>query len=399
MCSATRRVLRPAMLCVGALLVMARSAGAAPDVPAASPEAAAPAPPAPEDPPADAPPLIEPPEPITDETAEQGPLVFIESIDVRGNTATQTELILRALTVAPGDVLHSGDKRLRELRFKILALGFFLDVTVAMRKGSARGQVIVEIAVVERGTIVLNRLWFGSNALSPYWIGADVGERNLLGLGVAVGAGIIYADNGGIDGARPQWAGEVRAADSSLFGTRLGINGSVTLVRGSEAYRISGIDNDTEDRDFAAFQYRRFGGRGALTYDLNALTRISAGMRGEVIDATLPSAPTRELPDGQVTAIDLHLEPNHSRVATLGFTIDRDTRPDPTLPHSGGRVLASFELASSLYGSSYDFASVFGRFEHWWPLRQERHTIGVRLAGGVIVGNAPRFDRIHVSDV
>ena len=28
-----------------------------------------------------------------------------------------------------------------------------------------------------------------------------------------------------------------------------------------------------------------------------------------------------------------------------------------------------------------------------------RHTIGIRFAGGVVIGDAPRFDRIHISDV
>ncbi len=345
--------------------------------------------------------LQENPRPPPDEPHDdpQGPLVFIESIEVHGNTATQTDLILRALPIAPGDVLHAGDKRLTNLRFKVLATGFFLDVTVELQKGTSRGQVIVKIVVIERGTIVLNRLWFGTTNLSPYWLGADLGERNLLGLGVGVGAGVIYADHSTIAGSRAQWAGELRASDPSLFGSRLGANGSMTLVHGSEPYRTAGSDDtDTADH-FGAFPYRRFGGRVALTYDVTALTRIAAGLRYESVDATLPVAPEQELPDGRIVAIDLHLDPGHSRVSTASFTFDRDTRPDPTLPHAGGRLLAAIEVGSALLGSSYDYVTLLGRYEHWWPLRDGRQTIGVRLAGGGVFGNAPRFDRIHVSDV
>jgi hypothetical protein len=110
-------------------------------------------------------------------------------------------------------------------------------------------------------------------------------------------------------------------------------------------------------------------------------------------------APTRTLTDGRVVPIDLRLEPGDSRVITAGVGFDRDTRPDPILPHSGGRITAAVELGTSAFGSDYDFATMFARYEHWWPLREERHTIGVRLAGGVVIGNAPRFDRIHISDV
>jgi outer membrane protein insertion porin family len=87
------------------------------------------------------------------EDNEFGPVILIEQIDITGNTATQTEIIRRALPISAGDVLHSSDKRLRDAKFKVLALGFFRDVTLVVHKGSQRGQVIVEIHVVERGTL------------------------------------------------------------------------------------------------------------------------------------------------------------------------------------------------------------------------------------------------------
>ncbi|HTL34579.1 MAG TPA: POTRA domain-containing protein, partial [Kofleriaceae bacterium] len=80
-----------------------------------------------------------------------GPVLLIEEIDIKGNTATQDEIIRRALPIQPGDILHATDKRLRNARFKVIALGFFRDVTFAMKKGSQRGNVIIEITVVERG--------------------------------------------------------------------------------------------------------------------------------------------------------------------------------------------------------------------------------------------------------
>jgi len=131
---------------------------------------------------------------------------------------------------------------------------------LAMHKGSARGHVVIEVHVVERGTTVLNRLWFGSNSLSPYWFGLDAGERNLLGFGISVGAGLIYASHGDVAGSRDQWAGEVRAADGALRGSRWGVIGSLTVVHGSEAYRVAGAANDTHNINFNAFPYRRFGG-------------------------------------------------------------------------------------------------------------------------------------------
>ena len=337
------------------------------------------------------------------EDSEYGPLISIEAIDITGNTATDTEIIRRALPVDEGEVLHSSDQRLRDIRFKILALGYFRDVTVAMKKGSERGRVIVVVHVVERGTTALNRLWFGTNQTSPYWFGLDLTERNLLGQGISLGGGAIYAAPGQIPGSREQWAGELRVADTSVLGTPWGWNVSMTLVHGSEPFRTAGDDGDDDPQHFEAFPYRRFGTRAGVTYDISALSRLSASVRAEQVDAQLPQVPTQTLPpagsNGQVVDVDLHLLNGTSQVITLGGGFDRDTRPDPVLPHSGDRVTVAVELGSQAIGSSYDFATVFGRYEHWWPIHREHQTIGLKLAGGFVLGNAPRFDRIHISDV
>ncbi len=330
---------------------------------------------------------------------EFGPVLLIERIDIAGNTNTHDEIIRRALPIAPGDMLRASDPRLRNARFKVLALGYFRDVTFAMNKGSERGNVIIHIEVVERGTFVLNRLWFGTTDVAPYWFGTDIGDRNLLGLGISVGGGFVYAAQGDIAGTRDQWAGELRLADGSLLGSRWGANGSVTLVHGSDFYRAAGGAHSGDADNFLGFPYSRFGGRLGATYDITALSRLSFGLRAESIDADLPAMPTRTLPDGRVVDVDLHLEPGTSRVITLGVGIDRDTRSDPILPHVGSRVVAAVEVGTSALASDYNFATMFGRYEHWWPLRDERHSIGMRLAGGLVIGDAPRFDRIHIADV
>jgi hypothetical protein len=393
-----------------AALAVASPAHAEPPQPSPSPQGSDDSPlPAPDEVPAAPPPGPDDgavPEPADEPSesgglspdSEFGPLIQIEQIDVTGNTATQVDVIQRALPISVGDVLRASDKRLREARYKVLALGFFRDVTLAIHKGSQRGQVVVEIHVIERGTLVLNRLWFGTTTLSPWWLGTDVGERNLFGLGIAIGTGFIYAGHGDVDGSRDQYAAELRLSDPSVRGTRWGASWATTLIHGSDPYRVSGLPSDTSAATQRAFPYRRLGVRFGATYNLSALTRLAMGLRAESIDATLPVAPTRQLSDRTV-GIDLHLDPGTSHVVTASLGYDRDTRPDPILPHAGSHVLISAELGSALLGSSYDFATIFGSYEHYWPVLGDRHAIAIKLAGGVVVGDAPRFDRIHISDV
>src|SRR5215468_12072409 len=115
-----------------------------------------------EEPPAETPELGE---------TDFGPLVEIEKIVVAGNDTTNEKLILRALLVALGDQLRSGDPRFRASRFRVLALGFFRDVKLELDKGSQRGAVVLTVRVVERETLVLNRFDLGTSDLTDVWFG------------------------------------------------------------------------------------------------------------------------------------------------------------------------------------------------------------------------------------
>ena len=138
--------------------------------------------------------------------------------------------------------------------------------------------------------------------------------------------------------------------------------------------------------------------RGGVRRDLRPTVHADAELRVEQLDADLPVAPTRTLPGGQVVPLDLGLEPGESHVLSLRLGLDRDTRGDPVLPRDGTRVQLSAEVGVAALGGDYAFAALLARGEAWWPLAA-RHSLGVRAAGGVILGDAPRCDRIHVADV
>lgn len=331
--------------------------------------------------------------------ASFGPLLVIEDIEIVGNASTSDRLIRRALPLARGTALRAGDPRFQKARFKLLATGYFRSAELGLRKGSQPGHVIVTVTVVERGTMVLHHLYFGVSASTPWWAGLDVGERNFLGKGIGLGLGMVYAAEGDIDGAWPQWAVELRVDDPSVRGTPVAAHGAVLHARASEPYRVQGDPAGTAIDDFRAFTYTRTGVRGGAGVDLTPLSHVSVGARIESVNAELPEAPTRTLPDGTVLPLDLGLRPGWSRVVTARVGFDRDTRPDPVLPFAGSRVMALGEAGAGFMGSSYDFAMALARYEHWWPVRGKQHVLSIHLTGGLTLGQAPRFDRLHVSDL
>jgi len=327
-----------------------------------------------------------------------GPLIVIEAIEVVGNTWTAEQHIRRALPVRPGQTLRAGDDRLRAARFKVLALGYFRDVDLRMRKGSTRGHVILTVRVVERGTVVLNRLFFGNTLVTPWWAGLDLTERNFFGTGVGVGGAFVVAGKGEAAGAGDQHAYQLRIEDSTLFGSALGAHVSGYYADASEPYRVAGLTDDGAAANFAAFDYRRAGGRAGLTLNLAPLSRLTALARFERVHADLPEAPTRTLSDGRSVPIDLLLDDGDSRVATVGMLFERDTRPDPILPFAGDHTLVLAEGGASPIGSSYDFATLLVRHERWWTVGPG-HVVSLHMTGGAVVGDAPLFEHLHVGDI
>jgi hypothetical protein len=347
-----------------------------------------PGPPPPDDPPPDD--AAAPVPPLTDDLLDPegssgdvgtalsgalGPLVTIEDIQLVGNRSTASRVVERALPFRRGDVLRTSDVRLARAHWKLLALGYFRDASISLRKGSARGRVIVTVIVRERGTIALNRLWFGSSEVAPWWLGADLSDRNFAGTGLVLGGAVAYSSPGAIAGARAQWAGELRLGVPAINGGRWGAHLALTGQHGSEPFRVSGPDGSSDPDDLRAFSYRRLGARGGASLMWSTLTSVTADLRVESIDAAVPVAPTRALPDGRITAIDLGLRRGDSRVVSLGLAVSRDTRPDPALPHQGTRAELAAELGTSLLGGSYDFA------------------VAARPLRSVLAGDAPPRDR------
>jgi outer membrane protein insertion porin family len=325
-----------------------------------------------------------------------GPMLVIEDIALEGNESTAARVILRALPIARGEVLRAGDPRFQKARFKLLATGYFRAVELDLRKGSERGHVILVVKVKERGTVVLNNMYFGTSLATPWWAGLDITERNFVGTGLGLGGGLVHAAGGEIEGARDQWALRLRLADSSILGTPIGAHGTFLYNQASEPYRVRG--SDASAADFRAFSYSRVGVKGGLTLDVTPLARLAVDGRAEQVDADPPLAATRELDDGSIVPVDIGLEPGRSRVVTLAVGFDRDTRADPVLPFNGDRLVLLGEFGATWLGGSYNYALALARYQHWWPIRPSQHVLSIHLTGGLVLGEAPRFDRLHASD-
>ncbi len=333
------------------------------------------------------------------EASDFGPLIYIEAVEVTGNSATASGVIRAALPIAVGDTMRAGSSQLEAARYRVLALGFFRKVSLSLARGTERGHVVLIVEVEERGTIALNRLFFGNSQVTPWWAGLDLTERNFAGTGLAVGGAFVVAGEGKPAGSRSQQSAVFRVADSAFFATRYGWQASLYGVNASEPYRASGEADDGSARNFEAFDYRRLGARAALSSRLGTLARFSVGGRAEQVQADLPENAIQTFPDGVIRDVDLHLQDGKSEVLSLFASYDRDTRADPVLPYRGDRLLLHGEVGEDILVGEYRYLSVRAKYQRWWPVSGTKHVISGHLSGGAVFGDAPLFERIHVGDL
>jgi outer membrane protein assembly factor BamA len=327
------------------------------------------------------------------------PRYVLDGFEVRGNTETRASVIEHALLVSPGEVIAADDPRLDASRFRVLGLGFFEDVRLALRKGTVRGHVVLVVEVVERGTIILNEIFLGSSEATPFWAGLDLGENNFLGHGVSVSGAFVAAARADVPGAVAQEGFRLRLWDPDVRGFRVGLGGELLLSHGSEFFRALGPDDASTPADFVALEYRRVGGGMAGGFDLGTIAHVRIAHRAEWIDATLPAVRARTLPDGGLAAIPFDIRPGTSILSAFDVSVEFDTRSDPVLPEHGFRLALDGQLSTALWGSDYEYGKLSLAYDHYGRMPFGHHVLAVRLLGGVIVGDAPFFEQFFIGDL
>ena len=110
----------------------------------------------------------------------RGPRIFVERIDIEGNTTTLDQVIRRQFRLVEGDPFNP--REIRESAERIRALNFFEDVSVDAREGARPDLVVVEVDVEEKptGSLSLGGAYATSGGFS---LVTSFTESNFLGRG------------------------------------------------------------------------------------------------------------------------------------------------------------------------------------------------------------------------
>lgn len=250
----------------------------------------------------------------------QGPRVYVERIDITGNTRTQDYVIRRQFTLAEGDPLDQ--EALKNTRQALQDLNYFDNVNITTSPGSAPDRAIVNTQVADKAT---GQFSFGggySTDIGPL-LNLGLTQRNILGSGNDAGiTGVI---------ALYETAADLNFTDPYLFDRN--------LVSSSDIF-YSNLNNYY----IAAFQERREGFSETIGY------QISDHLRQAV---------TYQFADRQIYGVpnyaSFYIQSQQfvSTLSQIGQILTLDYRDSALNPHSGYVIRVGTDYAG--LGGNADF--------------------------------------------
>jgi len=122
---------------------------------------------------------------------KDAPRVYVERIDVNGNTLTQDKVIRREFRLVEGDAFNS--LQVKRTTNRVKSLGFFQEAfEVSQKDGSTPDRIVLEANVEEQPTGQL-QLSAGFSSIESFILAASIQQRNFRGRGQTVGLGVNYS--------------------------------------------------------------------------------------------------------------------------------------------------------------------------------------------------------------
>ncbi len=122
---------------------------------------------------------------------EDAPRVYVEKVNINGNTHTMDKVIRREFRLAEGDAFNSF--QVKRSSDRIQSLGFFQEkLEIEQKPGSAPDKIILEANVEEKSTGEL-QLSAGFSSLERFILNFSIQERNFRGKGQVLRASVNYS--------------------------------------------------------------------------------------------------------------------------------------------------------------------------------------------------------------
>ncbi|WP_245844181.1 outer membrane protein assembly factor BamA [Nibricoccus aquaticus] len=284
---------------------------------------------------------------------------FVESVKIEGNTKSKSIVIIRELTLGPGEIFDLISMKRSKLRLDNTR--FFDDVNITHESTNIPGRRNLKVAVKEGRT---GNLQFGAgfSSLEKAVFFAELSQSNFD----------LFNRKGFFQG------------DGQKFRIRLQI-GSVSseamlsfeepwflekeLALGFSIYRTS--------QNYDNSYYERVDTGGEI-YTRKRLFELVVGRLSYNYTET-------KIQDIDEVAFLYGAREGKTNVSKVGFQLERDTRDKIVNTTDGGRVELNLDVAGGVLGGDYDYYRVEARTSQFFPIfRAQEQVIGVIGRFGVL---------------
>jgi outer membrane protein insertion porin family len=318
---------------------------------------------------------------------KEGPRVYVDRIDVVGNTTTLDYVIRREMSLSEGDAYNR--VLVDQSKNKIKALGFFKDVDITTTPGTQPDRTNLLVKVTEQPTGQLSAS-AGYSTVDQLVLDLGFTQTNFRGRGQDVRARIevgYLQQTADFSFTEPRFLGRNMAAGYDIYATRL----NYTL--------------------FASYQSEAVGASAHIAFPLtvNSSMQLRYTLRDE--DVLVPSNDC--IPGSELVSVVLCDERGAFFTSAIGYTVRLDRRNDPVLPTRGFYIDLSQDLAGFggnvfyvktnwdgawYHGFNKDFVFSFtttGGFIDGWngasvPITDRFYAGGDNFVGFQIAGVGPR---------
>ena len=244
---------------------------------------------------------------------EEGPRVYIERIDIVGNTQTLDYVIRRELELVEGDAFNR--VLLNRSRNNVRRLRFFEEVEITETQGSTPDRAIVEVNVKEQPTGELS-FSAGFSSADAFLVDLSITQRNLRGRGQLMRFVIRASSN--------RREVDLRFTEPRFLGRN--------LSAGVEVFDVT-VDFLEE----AGFRQSRTGGQISFGFPLTEYTSLSTrySLRRESIEVPGIDCRTVLTNPQQSSQNSLCLQEGGRTSSIFGYTFGWDRRNDPISPTGG----------------------------------------------------------------
>lgn len=188
----------------------------------------------------------------------EGPRVYVERVDITGNTRTLDRVIRREIQLVEGDAFDTA--KLESSRRRLRGLDFFEKTEITPEQGSAPDKAVINVKVEEKPT---GELSVGAGFSTSEAVIGDISirERNLLGRGQDLRLGLslsLRRREIDLSFTEPYFLGEPIAAGFDIFNTNLDFQEESSFDQTTTGFKLrTGLSLTERLRTTFNYQLRR----------------------------------------------------------------------------------------------------------------------------------------------